>query len=222
MISRLAIFGATGDLTARYLLPGLAALRAAGHLGDDFRLAAVGREAWSNAEFQRWATDQNDRHAGHLPFGHSGEALPNVLRFGLEPENLALELTGIGAHAGTLVPLTLGARLDPPELPAYGRLLLGPLRPKAQSKQAPPAVINRRPHHRQSDQDRIPVSCSIHGGMPLAPHDIQTGGSGQRKAQAHQPEAHRLQIRSAQAEIVNISARQDTAKSTPEQHPKRD
>jgi len=26
MIERLAIFGATGDLTARYLLPGLAAL----------------------------------------------------------------------------------------------------------------------------------------------------------------------------------------------------
>jgi glucose-6-phosphate 1-dehydrogenase len=67
MISRLAIFGATGDLTARYLLPGLAALRAAGHLGDDFRLAAVGREAWSNEEFQRWAAGQNDRHAGHLP-----------------------------------------------------------------------------------------------------------------------------------------------------------
>ena len=60
----------------------------------------------------------------HLPFGHTGEARPNVLRFGLEPENLTLELTGIGARAGTLVPMTLGTRLDPPELPAYGRLLL--------------------------------------------------------------------------------------------------
>jgi glucose-6-phosphate 1-dehydrogenase len=30
MIERLAIFGATGDLTARYLLPGLTALQAAG------------------------------------------------------------------------------------------------------------------------------------------------------------------------------------------------
>ena len=38
MISRLAIFGATGDLTARYLLPGLAALQTAGHLGDGFVL----------------------------------------------------------------------------------------------------------------------------------------------------------------------------------------
>jgi glucose-6-phosphate 1-dehydrogenase len=67
MISRLAIFGATGDLTARYLLPGLAALRAAGRLGDDFRLAGAGREGWDDAEFQRWAAAQLDRHAGHLP-----------------------------------------------------------------------------------------------------------------------------------------------------------
>ena len=64
------------------------------------------------------------RPVPHLPFGHTGEAHSNVLRFGLGPENLALDLTGIGAQAGTLVPLTLGTRLDPPELPAYGRLLL--------------------------------------------------------------------------------------------------
>jgi len=50
MIQRLAILGATGDLTARYLLPGLAALRAAGELGDDFRLVAVGRKNWSENE----------------------------------------------------------------------------------------------------------------------------------------------------------------------------
>ena len=63
------------------------------------------------------------RHVPHMPFGHAGEALPNVLRFGLDPETLTLELTGIGASARTLVPLTLTTRLDPPELPAYGRLL---------------------------------------------------------------------------------------------------
>ena len=63
------------------------------------------------------------RHVPHMPFGHAGEALPNVLRFGLDPETLTLELTGIGASARTLVPLSLTARLDPPELPAYGRLL---------------------------------------------------------------------------------------------------
>ena len=64
------------------------------------------------------------RPVPHLPLGHSGEALPNVLRFGLDPENLTLDLTGIGSRARTLVPLTLSTQIDPPELPAYGRLLL--------------------------------------------------------------------------------------------------
>src|SRR5215469_6137358 len=67
MTCRLAIFGATGDLTARYLLPGLAALYAAGHLGDDFVLAGASREEWDTGEFQRWAATQLGRHAGHLP-----------------------------------------------------------------------------------------------------------------------------------------------------------
>ncbi|MGV9351847.1 hypothetical protein ACWDSD_45690 [Streptomyces spiralis] len=45
MIDRLAVFGATGDLTARYLLPALAALRAAGHLHGGFRLTGASRDA---------------------------------------------------------------------------------------------------------------------------------------------------------------------------------
>jgi len=64
------------------------------------------------------------RPVPHLPFSHTGDELPNVLRFGLDPETLTLDLTGIGAHAHTLVPMALTARLDPPGLPAYGRLLL--------------------------------------------------------------------------------------------------
>ncbi|MHB9847858.1 glucose-6-phosphate dehydrogenase [Streptomyces krungchingensis] len=68
------------------------------------------------------------RAVPHLPFGHSGEALPNVLRFNLEPEGLALDLTGIGAHAHELTPLSLTAGMEPPGLPAYGRLLLDVLR----------------------------------------------------------------------------------------------
>ena len=67
MIHRLVIFGATGDLTARYLLPALAALRALGELPDDFRLTGAGREDWTGPEFQDWAAAQLARHAGHLP-----------------------------------------------------------------------------------------------------------------------------------------------------------
>jgi glucose-6-phosphate 1-dehydrogenase len=67
VIERLAIFGATGDLTARFLLPALAALRAAGKLPDNFRLAAVGREDWDDERFKNWAADELERHASELP-----------------------------------------------------------------------------------------------------------------------------------------------------------
>ena len=67
MIERLAIFGATGDLTARYLLPGLAALHAAGRLGGGFRLVGAGREDWDTEGFRRWAADQLDRHGDEFP-----------------------------------------------------------------------------------------------------------------------------------------------------------
>jgi glucose-6-phosphate 1-dehydrogenase len=69
MIERLVILGATGDLTARYLLPALASLRAAGHLGDRFQLTGVGREGWSDGEFRTWAAAQLDRHAADASAG---------------------------------------------------------------------------------------------------------------------------------------------------------
>jgi glucose-6-phosphate 1-dehydrogenase len=67
MIERLAIFGATGDLTGRYLLPGLAALRNAADLADRFQLIGVSREDWSDEQFRNWAAAELDRHAGELP-----------------------------------------------------------------------------------------------------------------------------------------------------------
>jgi glucose-6-phosphate 1-dehydrogenase len=63
------------------------------------------------------------RPVAHLPL--EGSPGSNRLRFGLEPEGLALELTGTGPSvAASLVPLTLTAEMEPPELPAYGRILL--------------------------------------------------------------------------------------------------
>ncbi|HEX6454590.1 MAG TPA: glucose-6-phosphate dehydrogenase [Trebonia sp.] len=67
MIDRLVIFGATGDLTARYLLPGLTTLRAAGLLGERFAMIGSGRDDWDGEQFQSWAAEQLDRHAAHLP-----------------------------------------------------------------------------------------------------------------------------------------------------------
>src|SRR5262245_32871688 len=67
MIRRLAILGATGDLTARYLLPALGALRAGGELGDDFQVVAVDRDDWADETFRNWAAAQLDRHMKELP-----------------------------------------------------------------------------------------------------------------------------------------------------------
>jgi glucose-6-phosphate 1-dehydrogenase len=67
MIERFVLLGATGDLTARYLLPGLTALRSGGHVTDGFRLIGVGREEWRTEEFRGWARNQLDLHAGEFP-----------------------------------------------------------------------------------------------------------------------------------------------------------
>ena len=66
MIERLVIFGATGDLTARYLLPGIAALQAAGQLAAGFQLTCAGREDWDSGRYHTWASAQLGRHAGGL------------------------------------------------------------------------------------------------------------------------------------------------------------
>jgi glucose-6-phosphate 1-dehydrogenase len=69
------------------------------------------------------------RPAPRLPFEQSEASVPNRLHFGLEPEGLTFELTGTGPGvAFSLVPLTLSAEMEPPELPAYGRILLDVLR----------------------------------------------------------------------------------------------
>ena len=67
------------------------------------------------------------RRVPHLP--SEVEAPPaNLLRFGLEPQDLSLQISGVGPGVGfTLVPLVLRADLEEPELPAYGRLLLNVL-----------------------------------------------------------------------------------------------
>jgi glucose-6-phosphate 1-dehydrogenase len=69
------------------------------------------------------------RPVPHLPFTPPPGLVANRLHFGLDPEGLTLELTGTGPGAElSLVPLTLSAAMQPPELPAYGRILLDVLR----------------------------------------------------------------------------------------------
>ena len=60
-----------------------------------------------------------------LSFGGGEEDLTaNVLRFGLEPECVALDLVGVGPRPRTLVPMTLTGATRADALPAYALLLL--------------------------------------------------------------------------------------------------
>ncbi|MGW0929897.1 glucose-6-phosphate dehydrogenase [Streptomyces sp. NPDC002644] len=68
------------------------------------------------------------RPVPHLPFGHDGDVRANVLRFGLDPESLSMDMNVVGSQVESLTQVSLSARMDPPELPAYGRLLLDVLR----------------------------------------------------------------------------------------------
>jgi glucose-6-phosphate 1-dehydrogenase len=63
VIDRLVVFGGTGDLMGRYLLPGLAALHARGHLPEPFELVAASRDNWDDEQFRSWATGWLEREA---------------------------------------------------------------------------------------------------------------------------------------------------------------
>jgi glucose-6-phosphate 1-dehydrogenase len=90
---------------------------------------------WSGTTFRlrtgkALATDRKEivvrfRPVPHHPFDRPHGPSPNLMRFGFEPEGLSLELTGTGPGATlSLVPLVMSAELQPPELPAYARILL--------------------------------------------------------------------------------------------------
>jgi len=61
---RLIIFGATGDLTSRKLLPALAQLHEAGMLPRGFTVLGVAQQDWDTAQFRRHVQQGLERHAG--------------------------------------------------------------------------------------------------------------------------------------------------------------
>lgn len=86
MIARLALFGASGDLAGRYLLPALAALHAAGRLPDGFEVVGAARPLWDDEAFREHARDRLAAHAAHVPPA-ARDALVGALRY--RPVDLA-------------------------------------------------------------------------------------------------------------------------------------
>lgn len=63
VIDTLVVFGASGDLTGRFLLPAVAALRSAGPLGADLRFIGAAHQAWSADDFAGHARRRLSEHA---------------------------------------------------------------------------------------------------------------------------------------------------------------
>ncbi|MDQ3893678.1 MAG: glucose-6-phosphate dehydrogenase, partial [Actinomycetota bacterium] len=80
MIERLVLFGATGDLAGRFLLPALAALHAAGKLPDAFHVIGAARKQLDDAAFRRSAADGLEEHAGGVPTA-ARDAVVRTLRY---------------------------------------------------------------------------------------------------------------------------------------------
>lgn len=66
MTRRLVIFGVTGDLARRKLIPALAQLNAEGRLPDDLAVVGVSREDWDDDRLVRHAKEALTRHAPDL------------------------------------------------------------------------------------------------------------------------------------------------------------
>ncbi|MFD0330833.1 hypothetical protein ACFQZC_28165 [Streptacidiphilus monticola] len=102
MIDRLVVFGATGDLSARYLLPGLAALHTAGHLDARFQLIGADRKEWDGERFRGWAAEQLDRHGAAWPHG-ARKAVTSAAEFRradvTDPADVAAAIAGDGPVA---------------------------------------------------------------------------------------------------------------------------
>ena len=57
------IFGATGDLASKKLLPALYHLQCAGMMPDEMRILAFGRRPWDEQAWQDFLREQLENHA---------------------------------------------------------------------------------------------------------------------------------------------------------------
>jgi glucose-6-phosphate 1-dehydrogenase len=83
VVERIVIFGATGDLTGRYLIPALARLYEAGKLPRGIKITGVDRKGWNNDKngFRRLVLDSLERHAGGVSASSRAKMAVEVLEY---------------------------------------------------------------------------------------------------------------------------------------------
>ena len=118
MIERMVLFGASGDLTSRLLMPAVAQLAEAGLLPPGFTIVGSANTGWSTGDFRQHIAGELDKHAPVAPA--TRDAVVRMLSFApadvTRPEEVS-QLIG-GDHPGTLVYLALPPGLLPSVLPA--------------------------------------------------------------------------------------------------------
>jgi glucose-6-phosphate 1-dehydrogenase len=80
VITRLVVFGASGDLAGRFLLPALAALHEQGRLPAGLSVVGAAGRDWDDDTFRRFASERLERHAADVPAA-AHEALVGSLRY---------------------------------------------------------------------------------------------------------------------------------------------
>jgi glucose-6-phosphate 1-dehydrogenase len=119
VIARFVLFGATGDLAGRYLLPALAALHAAGHLPEPFRIVGGAREPLDDEGFRRHAMGRLEQHASDAPRA-SREAIVASLQYrpvDLSDQAGVADLVRVATPAGDGVPLVAYLAVPPSLFP---------------------------------------------------------------------------------------------------------
>jgi glucose-6-phosphate 1-dehydrogenase len=118
MIERMVLFGASGDLTSRLLMPAIAQLAEAQLLPPGFTIVGTANTDWSTEDFRQHIAGELDKHAPVSPA--TRDAVVRMLSYQpadvTQPEEVR-QLIG-GDHPDTLVYLALPPGLLPSVLPA--------------------------------------------------------------------------------------------------------
>lgn len=113
-IDRLVLFGATGDLAGRFLLPALAQLLAAGDLPAGFEVVAAARDDLDDDGFRRLAHDRLEHHATDVD-ADTRQAFVGALRY--RPVDLADRASVAAVIGDDRRPLAVYLALPPATFP---------------------------------------------------------------------------------------------------------
>ncbi len=119
MIERMVLFGASGDLTSRLLMPAIAQLAEAGLLPPGFTIVGSANTDWSTDDFRQHIADGLGKHA-HVVAPATRDAVVKMLSFAPADVTRPAEVSQLigGDHPDTLVYLALPPGLLPSVLSA--------------------------------------------------------------------------------------------------------